>query len=30
EQLDPVPFMAMLAAHGLPWQVSELASPLAF
>lgn len=30
EQLDPDPFMAMLNAHGLPWQVKELAGPLAF
>ncbi len=30
EQLDPDPFMDMLNQHGLPWQVRELASPLAF
>ena len=30
EQLDPDPFMDMLNRHGLPWQVKELPSPLAF
>ncbi len=30
EQFDPDPFMAMLNAHGLPWQVKELDAPLAF
>ncbi|HEX8644211.1 MAG TPA: saccharopine dehydrogenase family protein [Allosphingosinicella sp.] len=30
EQFDPDPFMAMLGAHGLPWQSVELAEPLAF
>ena len=30
EQLDPDPFMAMLNTQGLPWQVKELAAPLAF
>lgn len=30
EQLDPDPFMAMLNAHGLPWQHVELDAPLAF
>ncbi|HEX7822378.1 MAG TPA: saccharopine dehydrogenase family protein [Sphingobium sp.] len=30
EQLDPDPFMDMLNAHGLPWQVKELDAPLAF
>jgi saccharopine dehydrogenase (NAD+, L-lysine-forming) len=30
EQMDPDPFMAMLNAHGLPWQVKELAGPLEF
>jgi len=30
EQFDPDPFMDMLNAHGLPWQVKELAVPLAF
>ena len=30
EQLDPDPFMDMLNAHGLPWQVKELAGPLEF
>ncbi|MDO9432148.1 MAG: saccharopine dehydrogenase family protein [Pseudomonadota bacterium] len=30
EQLDPDPFMDMLNQHGLPWQVKELPSPLAF
>src|ERR1700712_2494953 len=29
EQFDPDPFMAMLDQHGLPWQVKELAGPLA-
>ena len=30
EQLDPDPFMDMLNRHGLPWQVKDLAAPLAF
>jgi saccharopine dehydrogenase (NAD+, L-lysine forming) len=30
EQFDPDPFMDMLNAHGLPWQVKELARPLEF
>ena len=30
EQLDPDPFMDMLNAHGLPWQVRELPEPLKF
>lgn len=30
EQLDPDPFMAMLNAHGLPWQHVELDGPLEF
>jgi saccharopine dehydrogenase (NAD+, L-lysine-forming) len=30
EQFDPDPFMDMLNAHGLPWQVKELAGPLRF
>ncbi|MES2491919.1 MAG: saccharopine dehydrogenase family protein [Pseudomonadota bacterium] len=30
EQLDPDPFMDMLNTQGLPWQVKELAGPLAF
>ncbi len=30
EQLDPDPFMAMLTAHGLPWQHVELDRPLDF
>ena len=30
EQFDPDPFMAMLNAHGLPWQVKELNAPLPF
>ena len=30
EQMDPDPFMDMLNKHGLPWQVKELAGPLAF
>jgi saccharopine dehydrogenase (NAD+, L-lysine-forming) len=30
EQFDPDPFMDMLNAHGLPWQVKELAGPLEF
>jgi len=30
EQFDPDPYMDMLNQHGLPWQVKELASPLAF
>ena len=30
EQFDPDPYMDMLNAHGLPWQVKELAGPLAF
>jgi saccharopine dehydrogenase (NAD+, L-lysine-forming) len=30
EQLDPDPFMARLNKDGLPWQVKDLAAPLAF
>ncbi len=30
EQMDPDPFMDMLNAHGLPWQVKELDGPLDF
>jgi saccharopine dehydrogenase (NAD+, L-lysine-forming) len=30
EQFDPDPFMDMLNAHGLPWQVKELPEPLRF
>jgi saccharopine dehydrogenase (NAD+, L-lysine forming) len=30
EQFDPDPFMEMLNAHGLPWQIEELDGPLAF
>lgn len=30
EQFDPDPFMDMLGAHGLPWQVHELPEPLKF
>ncbi|MEE9433947.1 MAG: saccharopine dehydrogenase family protein [Sphingorhabdus sp.] len=30
EQFDPDPFMEMLGAHGLPWQIKELEGPLAF
>ena len=30
EQFDPDPFMEMLNAHGLPWQVKELAGSLEF
>jgi saccharopine dehydrogenase (NAD+, L-lysine-forming) len=30
EQLDPDPFMDMLNHQGLPWQVHDLAAPLAF
>ena len=30
EQFNPDPFMDMLNAHGLPWQVKELDAPLAF
>jgi len=30
EQFDPDPFMDMLNAHGLPWQVMDLAGPLDF
>lgn len=30
EQFDPDPFMDMLNAHGLPWQVKELDAPLVF
>ncbi|MGE3692748.1 MAG: saccharopine dehydrogenase family protein [Novosphingobium sp.] len=30
EQLDPDPFMDMLNAHGLPWQVKELPGPVDF
>ena len=30
EQLDPDPFMDLLMTQGLPWQVKELAEPVAF
>ena len=30
EQMNPDPFMDMLNAHGLPWQVKELAGPVDF
>jgi len=30
EQFDPDPFMDMLNAHGLPWQIKELDAPLSF
>jgi saccharopine dehydrogenase (NAD+, L-lysine-forming) len=30
EQFDPDPFMDLLNSQGLPWQVKELAGPLAF
>ena len=30
EQMDPDPFMDMLNAQGLPWQVKELAGPVEF
>lgn len=30
EQFDPDPYMDMLNKHGLPWEVKELAGPLAF
>ncbi|MCU0729030.1 MAG: saccharopine dehydrogenase family protein, partial [Sphingopyxis sp.] len=30
EQFDPDPFMDMLNAHGLPWQVKTLDGPLTF
>ena len=30
EQLDPDTFMALLNAHGLPWQHVDLDAPLAF
>ena len=30
EQLDPDPFMDMLNAHGLPWQVKQLPAPVEF
>lgn len=30
EQMDPDPFMEMLNAHGLPWQVKELDGPVDF
>ena len=30
EEFDPDPFMDMLNAHGLPWQVKELPEPLKF
>ena len=30
EQMDPDPFMDMLNAHGLPWQVRELDGPVEF
>lgn len=30
EQMDPDPFMDMLNAHGLPWNVAELDGPVGF
>ena len=30
EEMDPDPFMDMLNAHGLPWQVKELDGPVGF
>ena len=30
EEMDPDPFMDMLNAHGLPWQVKELDGPVTF
>ena len=30
EEMDPDPFMEMLNAHGLPWQVKELEGPVEF
>ncbi len=30
EEMDPDPFMEMLNAHGLPWNVKELDGPVAF
>lgn len=30
EQMDPDPFMAMLNAHGLPWNVAEMDGPVSF
>jgi len=30
EEMDPDPFMEMLNAHGLPWQVKELDGPVGF
>ena len=30
EEMDPDPFMDMLNAHGLPWQVKELDGPVDF
>jgi saccharopine dehydrogenase (NAD+, L-lysine-forming) len=30
EQMDPDPFMEMLNAHGLPWDVKKLEGPVAF
>ncbi|MEO0908313.1 MAG: saccharopine dehydrogenase family protein [Pseudomonadota bacterium] len=30
EEMDPDPFMDMLNAHGLPWQVKELDRPVGF
>jgi saccharopine dehydrogenase (NAD+, L-lysine-forming) len=30
EEMDPDPFMEMLNAHGLPWQVKELSGPVDF
>ncbi len=30
EQFDPDPFMDMLGAHGLPWNVEQLDGPVDF
>jgi saccharopine dehydrogenase (NAD+, L-lysine-forming) len=30
EQMDPDPFMDMLSAHGLPWNVAEMDGPVSF
>ena len=30
EQMDPDPFMDMLNAHGLPWNVTEMDGPVSF
>lgn len=29
-QFDPIPFVAILNMHGLPWTVEELAGPVEF